>query len=156
MYTNGVRKRRARDVSVFACIAKGKYDDNLNWPFVGNITIELLNQLEDKNHHSKVLLNVTSHDNWTSFSNYCLGLPQFYSIHSLLHDSNSTTQYLKNDTLYFRISDQASGHRPWLKCTTDREKEMEKKIVTVLKNSHFKFLYFRVPVDIILDPEPDR
>ncbi len=71
------------------------------------------------------------------------GFPQFYSIHSLLHDSNSTTQYLKNDTLYFRISVQASGHRPWLKCTTDMENEMGKKIVKVVEKSHV--MTFKLP-----------
>ncbi len=44
--------------------------------------------------------------------------------------------YLKNDTLYFRISAQASGHRPWLESMTDMENEMEKKIVEVMDKSH--------------------
>ncbi len=128
-------------VSLSASIVKGEYDNNLNWPLVGYITFQLLNQLEDKNHHSKVL-SITSQNNLTTDSGY-LGFPQFYSIHSLLHDSNSTTQYLKNDTLYFRISVQASGHTPWLKCTTDMENEMGKKIVKVVEKSHV--MTFKLP-----------
>ncbi len=46
---NGHREGEGTHVSVFACLIKGKYDDNLNWPFVGEIITELLNQLEDKN-----------------------------------------------------------------------------------------------------------
>ncbi len=68
-------------VSVSASIVN---DNNLNWPLIGYITFQLLNQLEDKNHHSKVL-TITSQNNLTTDSAY-LGFPQFYSIHSLLHD----------------------------------------------------------------------
>ncbi len=34
---------------LLAYVLKGKYDDELNWPFVGKV---ILNQLEDKKHHS--------------------------------------------------------------------------------------------------------
>ena len=39
-------------VSVFAYLMKGKNDDNLPWPFTGEVTITLLNQLADKNHYT--------------------------------------------------------------------------------------------------------
>ncbi len=108
-------------LSVFACIVEGKYDDDLNWPFVGTVTVELLNQLKDKGHYSKVI-DFISQDNLTPHS-LCWGFEQFYPIMSL---RNFTTQYLENDTLYFRIYAQASGHRPWLECKTDIQNEMEK------------------------------
>ncbi len=38
-------------VSVAGHLMKGDNDDSLSWPFTGIVTIELLNQLEDKNHH---------------------------------------------------------------------------------------------------------
>ncbi len=135
--------RHTSHVSVSACIIKGKYDDNLNWPFVGDITFQLLNQLEDKNHH----LNVTTQVNLTDFcwGSSSWGFRQLYSIHSLLHDSTSTTQYLKNDSLYFRISAQASGHRPLFECTTDMENEMEKKIVEVVEKNHMHVMTFKLP-----------
>ena len=34
-------------VSVFTKILEGQYGDQLHWPFLGNITYELLNQLAD-------------------------------------------------------------------------------------------------------------
>ncbi len=37
---NGYGDGEGSHVSVFAWIIKGKNDDNLNWPFVGFITIE--------------------------------------------------------------------------------------------------------------------
>ena len=31
---------------------RGEFDSDLKWPFRGDITIQLLNQLEDKEHHT--------------------------------------------------------------------------------------------------------
>ena len=33
----------------------GEYDDQLRWPFVGKINIEILNWRENKGHHKKKL-----------------------------------------------------------------------------------------------------
>ena len=41
-----------------------------------------------------------------------------YIPHSeLSRNPASNTQYLKDDTLYFRISVEVSDHKPWLECT---------------------------------------
>ncbi len=39
-------------MSVFLYVIEGEYYDELNWPFVVNVDIKLLNQLEDRDHHS--------------------------------------------------------------------------------------------------------
>ncbi len=39
------------DIALYVCLLKGKFDNNLTWPFPGTVIIELLNQLEDKNHY---------------------------------------------------------------------------------------------------------
>ena len=49
---NGCLDHTDTYVSVFACLMKGRNDDNLPWPFTGEVTVTLLNQLEDENHHS--------------------------------------------------------------------------------------------------------
>ena len=41
----------AHDVSVNAFLMKGEHDDQLQWPFEGNLIIELLNWREDQGHH---------------------------------------------------------------------------------------------------------
>jgi hypothetical protein len=66
--------------------------------FVGDVTITLLNQLEDNNHYTKTInLPATNpHDN--------LGYPGFIAHSELAHDPLKNTQYLKDDTLYFRVS----------------------------------------------------
>ncbi len=105
---NGSRKGSGSHVSVFACIVKGKYDENLNWPFVGDITFQLLNQLEDKNHYSNIL-NITSYYNMTIFSDSCWGLAQFYSTFMTLpppHSISRMTVY----TLEYLLKHQDTGH----------------------------------------------
>ena len=37
-------------VSLYVCIMRGEYDDDLSWPFHGKITILLLNQKADDHH----------------------------------------------------------------------------------------------------------
>ena len=34
---------------------QGDFDDDLQWPFQGAITIHLLNQLGDSNHHTRAI-----------------------------------------------------------------------------------------------------
>ena len=52
---NGCGAATGTHVSVFVYLMKGKNDDNLPWPFTGEITITLLNQLEDENHHTRTI-----------------------------------------------------------------------------------------------------
>ena len=40
-------------VSVFVCMTHGEFDNHLKWPFQGLITIRLLNQLDNGNHHEQ-------------------------------------------------------------------------------------------------------
>ena len=37
-------------VSCYICLMTGQYDDTLEWPFQGKVTMELLNQMEGVNH----------------------------------------------------------------------------------------------------------
>ena len=88
----------------FVYLQQGDYDDMLEWPFRGEVTIELLNQLDDKDHYK----NSTTFDSSTpescssrptvSRSNEGWGKPQFISY------SNLSSAYLQNDTVFFRIT----------------------------------------------------
>ncbi len=53
--TNGKGEGEGSHVSVYALVIEGKYDDELNWPFVGKVYIDILNQLQDRNHYYKAL-----------------------------------------------------------------------------------------------------
>ena len=48
-------------ITILARITRGDYDDHVTWPFVGSITVTLLNQLENKDHYSREI--------WSSYDN---------------------------------------------------------------------------------------
>ena len=107
-------------VSVYAYLMRGRNDDNLPWPFTGEVTIALLNQLEDKNHHTYTVTFLHSNDLSKRVVNSDrastgYGMPEFIS-HDKLTAKNY--QYLKDDSLFFRIEVQAAKPvKPWLTCT---------------------------------------
>ena len=100
-------------VSVYACLLQGEYDHRLKWPFTGKVAISLLNQLEDKKHFTKTW----PVNNGQVGSQY--GKPKFFP-HALLKPLLSKlltgTQYLKDDTLYFRALVEENSVKPWLEC----------------------------------------
>ena len=52
---NGNGDGKATHVSVFVYLMRGEYDDQLKWPFRGNITIQLLNQSRDEGHWERTV-----------------------------------------------------------------------------------------------------
>ena len=108
-------------VSVFAYLMKGKNDDNLPWPFTGEVTITLLNQLEDENHHTRTISFSQDHapsrrvvSGERAPKGY--GFPQFISHNDLGAAQNY--QYLNGDCLYFQVEVQAAKPvKRWLTCT---------------------------------------
>ena len=113
VHANGDGEGEGTHVSVYICIDEGKYDDQLKWPFIGIITVTLLNQLEDKNHHIRTL-NMTPKDNMRAAMGW--GYDKFIVRSALDYDRVNNIQYLKDDTLCFKVSASAkvSDHKPWL------------------------------------------
>ena len=114
VYVNGYGHGKGTHVSIFVEILKGKFDAKLTWPFTGNFKIELLNQLADKNHQVKEITfetedNARVGDDW--------GYSAFIPHSDLSHNPSNNTQYLKEDTLYFRVSVKPEDRKPWLECT---------------------------------------
>ena len=100
-------------ISVYLCILNGDNDKKLRWPFIGWVTFSLLNQLENANHNS-VILSVTTEDQL--LVNKSLGFTHHFLCSELGHDPIENTQYLKDDTLYFRVSFALPDQKPWLEC----------------------------------------
>lgn len=71
-------------------VEKGGNDDSLKWPFVGDVTITLLNQLEDKNHYSEVV-SFTAEDNMQVGDSWVLA--------EFIPHSKLSRKYLKDKTL---------------------------------------------------------
>ena len=105
---NGTDGGVGTHVSVFLYLMSGEYDNELEWPFQGRISIQLLNQEEPRRHYEMRLnfaeapaestRRVTDSDkNSTGW-----GLPRFIT-HSVLNVVPKL-KYLKNDSLFFKIS----------------------------------------------------
>ena len=115
VHANGVGDGKGTHVSVYVHMLEGKYDAELNWPFTGNITIEILNQLKDNSHHKKNL-SLTKEE--TISIGGKKGYSKFISHEKLTYDHFKYPRYLKNDTLYFKVSVNIPDHvhKPWLQC----------------------------------------
>ena len=111
---NGNDVGKDSHISIFTTILAGSYDNELRWPFLGTVTYELLNQLEDNNHHSTDNTFMASSDMRVGISR---GQPKFFPHSSLGHNPATNTQYLLDDTLYFVVSVEMDNHKPWLICT---------------------------------------
>ena len=111
---NGRGDGEGTHVSVFTELSRGSYDEQLHWPFLGTVTYELLNQLADDKHHSSVVIYNADDDMQVGSS---MGDDKFFPHSSLSHDPATNTQYLLDDTLYFRVSVKVANHKPWLVCT---------------------------------------
>ena len=106
-------------ISVYASFMKGEYDDSLTWPFTGSVTVTLLNQLEDKNHHHYTIEYQEGMDNGSSRVTTGLrsrgyGTSRFLPHEALAHNPVTNCQYLKDDCLCFEISVRADSIKPWL------------------------------------------
>ena len=112
VYANGNDRGRGTHVSVYVYILEGRNDSKLKWPFIGSVKIELLNQLEDDSHHIKTVPFKMAQVG--SSMGYC----SFISHSRLGRNPSNNTQYLKDDTLYFRVSVKVSDHKSWLEYIT--------------------------------------
>ena len=120
---NGYGIGKGTHVSCGICLMSGEYDDILEWPFHGEVTIELLNQLEDENHHKRIIgFNESTPQNFKSqvigrerAERGGPGYQQFISHSQLDVNPSLNCQYLKDDTLYFRVSVKVTSNtKPWL------------------------------------------
>ena len=124
VYPNGTGDGEDTHVSCFVCLMPGEHDDILEWPFKGEVTVELLNQLEDKNHRKFVIAfqerTPVKYRQRVIGEQYGggWGRPQFISHSELSLDFSLDCQYLKDNILYFRVSvTVTSNTKPWLTCT---------------------------------------
>ena len=111
VHGNGNGYGKGTHLSVFAYLMQGPHDDDLMWPFQGDITIQLLNQLEDGNHHTytihftgitdpTVINRVTSGERASNAWGHDTFLP-----HTQLDlNSKGNCQYLKDVQLKLRVS----------------------------------------------------
>ena len=117
---NGCGNSKGTHISVFTYLMRGENDDNLSWPYTGTVTVEVLNQLGNRNHYplhtnfaSDYGQRVLKHNRAPAGHGY--GHRKYIS-HSLLdYDLTKYCQYLKDDCLYFRL--RATNSKQWLVTT---------------------------------------
>lgn len=121
---NGDGQGQETHISVYAVVVKGDYDDNLEWPIRGTVTVELLNHLNDKNHHA---IRFTYPEGKGDVSTKRVmtgerakrgyGKTRFIPHSDLGHNAEKDCQYLKDDALYFCINVVTPNPKPWLACS---------------------------------------
>ena len=110
VYANGNGVGSGTHLAVFLRVLEGPFDSQLSWPLRGTFKIQLLNQVEDKYHHTESVLFID--ECGRRGSNKCWGKPKFIQQSAL---RSNTIQYLQDDTLYFRVSFKSSVCRKfWL------------------------------------------
>ena len=121
VYPNGDGVAEGTYVTCYICLMPGEHDDTLEWPFQGEVTIELLNQLEDKNHKEYTLHYNESTPNTSKqrvtkdAKSKGWGYTQFILHSELKYNPITNCRYLKDDSLYFRVSVKVTSKtKPWL------------------------------------------
>jgi len=103
---NGDCRGKGTHVSVYAFLMQGEFDDYLQWPFRGHVTVAMLNQLDKSNHTAYTIrFTETREIKVTGGERAPLGLgyATFIAHTELDYNSAKNCQYLKNNCLRFRI-----------------------------------------------------
>ena len=105
---NGDGGGEATHMSVYNCLMKGPYDDDLSWPLKGRFEVRLLNQISDTEHYSdsityKQETDDDAADRVTEGEKACgWGRSQYISNNDL-YKYTVSCQYLKDDKVFFQI-----------------------------------------------------
>ena len=106
---NGIGKGKGTHVSLFVCLMKGEHDQYLQWPFKGEISIQMLNWREDNQHKEKIIHFNDSAD--IKYRSKVIegerglewGYHEFIRIADLEYDPKKNCAYLQEDTLCIKI-----------------------------------------------------
>ena len=114
IYTNGSEAVPGTHLSVYLHVLNGPFDSQLSWPLLGTFKIELLNQLEDDNHHAASVKFIENECGLPGSASGW-GIEEFIEQSALKLDSSKNIQYLKDDTLYFKVFlESCIQHKCWL------------------------------------------
>ena len=125
---NGDSNGEGTHVSVYLYLMKGENDDTLTWPIRFKCTIILLNQLKDEGHYCRTINCIT--DEADEYNSRVLrgerggewGYPRFIPHDQLGLEEDDECQYLKDDSLYFRVQVEVlPACKPWLMVTVPSE-----------------------------------
>lgn len=112
VYTNGTNQFRGVWVAVYVSLVKGEYDDRLQWPYRGKITLKVYNTLRNANHATHTITFDPNTDNGAGrrVTDGYLAATSFGREQFMLHRSVDpvspfvNTRFLKNGCLEIEIS----------------------------------------------------
>ena len=120
---NGFGSGKGTHVSIFASLMRGEHDDQLQWPFEGDVIVELMNWKRNRRHHKHTIhfyyypgeseslnahcVRVTEGD----ISEHSFGCPEFISHCSLSYNHITNTEYLQDDCVRVSVTVH-SKHKP--------------------------------------------
>ena len=119
----GYDRAKHTHISVYTYLTHGRNDNNLIWPFRGEVTVTLLNQLDDKNHCTLIIPYDTTDS--VKYNSRVVdkerstgrGFTEFLPHTDLGHLVEQNRQYLKDDALFLRVSVEVyASNKPWLTC----------------------------------------
>lgn len=101
-------------MGIYLQMLQGEFDEQLKWPFRGRVEIRMLNQISDKGHVDRVLLDASSYkkDNFhlkmvdrvvSDETPSVWGCGNFMALKNLRFNKSVHTQYLKDDCINFQI-----------------------------------------------------
>jgi hypothetical protein len=100
---NRLDSTKGMHTSVFVHLMKGEFDEKLKWPYVGKITIMLVDQLENRRHCTRTIsFDLASEINKKRVTDGQIH-PGGYGFPNFLSHADLEPYYLKNDCLKFRI-----------------------------------------------------
>ena len=110
VYANGDGPGKGTHLSLGMFLLKGEYDDQLQWPFNANITVQLLNWSGDNGHKKDTIpyhkapleyrTRVTEGDTCSALGSF--GSTKFIS-HSVLESVTSDVQFITDNKICFKI-----------------------------------------------------
>ena len=98
---NGYGAGKGTHVSIMTYVLDGPFDDYLNWPFQGMITIQIVNQVGDHDHVEEI---IDYTDNTPKRFTDGWGYHDFLAHNELQYNAERQTQYLKDNTLHIRVT----------------------------------------------------
>ena len=130
VYAYGKEEHEGESVSVYVHLKKGQYDDTLQFPFRGEVTVQMVNVYNDSDkldHTQQVIpFNGDTDPNGTSgaratgkdqYNQYGIGYTNFIPHDQLQRNDKKRTQYIDdNDCVTFRITNitvniEDEGHK---------------------------------------------
>ena len=153
----GHKEGQNTHTSLYALITGGENDENLVWPFRGELEIEILNQLENRGHYKETIsfsqTSATISNSRVALSGRSekgLGSPYFIPHDQLGFNGDLYRQYLKDDCLFLKVKQVSvyESNRSWLGSslagTQANERDLQEAVLEtrtppiVLTLSHFE------------------